>query len=188
MYINNTKNEYLDYKVNKKGGTSISTKKLGWTVCFVHARILAGWNQPDSLEWVAHGYQLMKLEWASNWCEFWMAPGPNCNRIIWNYTSIEQLFHWMVNTLCIFVAGWCLGDLIHPKKRLRSRGGCRGMLKYQRRGIRRVRLDNMYMGQKKQSKHDRVLAMSGRDNTPCMTVWSSLLDGEELHIFFWAEI
>lgn len=50
MYINATKKEYLDYKINKKGGTSLSVRKLGWTVCFVHARILAGWDDEVTLE------------------------------------------------------------------------------------------------------------------------------------------
>jgi len=51
IYINETKQVYLSYKVNGKGGTTMSVGHRGWTVLYQHARVLAGWDElPEETE------------------------------------------------------------------------------------------------------------------------------------------
>lgn len=57
--------------------------------------------------------------------------------------------------LYLLVAGWCLGDVAHPNRSLRS--DCLSMLKYQLRGIRRVRLDNL--GRERKQKNTSAIAI-----------------------------
>ena len=51
IYVNETKQAYLSYKVNGKGGTTMSVGHRGWTVLYQHARVLAGWDElPEETE------------------------------------------------------------------------------------------------------------------------------------------
>ena len=45
IYVNETKQVYLNYKVNGQGGTTVSVGNRGWAVVYQHARVLAGWDE-----------------------------------------------------------------------------------------------------------------------------------------------
>ena len=45
FYINATKNlNYLDYKTNKAGGSTVSVGHRDWATVWAHAKVLAGWD------------------------------------------------------------------------------------------------------------------------------------------------